>query len=78
MDFKLSNGDEITFDLDKLTLDEWQGMKNPAFAQAEEYEIISRVSGIDKELISKMSMGEYKRLFKALFRKIQNPLADPN
>ena len=78
MDFKLSNGDDVTFDLDQLTLEEWQGMKNPAFAQKEEYEIISKITGIEKELISKMSMGEYKRLFKALFRKIQNPLADPN
>ena len=78
MDFKLSNGDDVTFDLDQLTLEEWQGMKNPAFAQKEEYEIISKITSIEKEVISKMSMGEYKRLFKALFRKIQNPLADPN
>ena len=77
-DFTLLNGDEITFDLDKLTLSEWQGMKNPAFAQKEEYEIISRMTGIEVENISKMTMGEYKRLFRKLMDKIRNPLSDPN
>ncbi|MFA5715744.1 MAG: hypothetical protein WC998_08385 [Candidatus Paceibacterota bacterium] len=77
-DFTLSNGDEITFDLDKLTLKEWQEMKNPAFAQEEEYITISKISGIKLELISAMTMGEYKRLFKKLVKKIQDPLSDPN
>lgn len=78
MDFKLSNGDEITFDLEQMTLSEWQGLKNPAFAQKEEYEILSRITGIKLEAIEKMTMGEYKRLFKKLLQKIANPLSDPN
>ena len=77
-DFTLSNGDEITFDLDKLTLHEWQGMKNPAFAQKEEYEIIAKICGIKADDISKMTMGEYKRLFKKLMDKIRDPLSNPN
>lgn len=79
-DFTLSNGDEVTFDLDKLTFKEWQELKNPAFAQEKEFDIISKVTGLDiKEMIEKdMTMGEYKRLFKKLIRKIADPLSDPN
>ena len=79
-DFTLSNGDEVTFDLDNLTFKEWQELKNPAFAQEKEFDIISKVTGLDiKEMIEKdMTMGEYKRLFKKLIRKIADPLSDPN
>ena len=79
-DYTLPNGDEVTFDLDKLTLKEWRELKNPAFAQEKEFEIISRVSGLDiqKMVDDNLSMGEYKRLFKKMIKKISDPLSDPN
>ena len=79
-DFTLSNGDEITFDLDKITFKEWTEIKNPAFAQKEEFDIISKVCGLDieKMINENMTMGEYKRLYKSMITKIANPLSDPN
>jgi hypothetical protein len=79
-DFTLLNGDEVTFNLDKLTLKEWQELKNPAFAQEKEFEIISKVSGLDinKMIENDLTMGEYKRLFKKMIKKIADPLSDPN
>jgi hypothetical protein len=79
-DFTMSNGDEITFDLDKITFKEWQELKNPAFAQKEEFDIISKVTGLDieKMIEENMTMGEYKRIFKKMINKISNPLSDPN
>lgn len=74
MDFKLSNGDEITFDLEKLSFGEWQEMRAPAFARKKELEILSRVSGLDIEFIKKMNMVEAKEFYAALIQKIINPL----
>ena len=78
MDFKLSNGDEITFDLSKVTVEEWEKVKNPAFSQKAEFETIGRITGLDPDSFKKMPMSEYKALFKALLLKIANPLSDPN
>jgi hypothetical protein len=77
-DFTLANGDEITFDLNQITVEDWEKVKNPAFSQKGEFETIGRITGLDPAEIKKMKMGEYKMLFKALVLKIANPLSDPN
>ena len=77
-DFTLSNGDEITFDLDKLTFGEWQEMKNPAFAGDSENDILVKVSGLSKEQVKSMTMREAKKFYASLIRKVLNPLDEKN
>ena len=76
-DFTLSNGDEITFDLDKLTFGEWQDLRSPAFARKQEVEILSRITGLEETAIKSLKMNEAKRLYNALIEKAMKPLDDP-
>ncbi len=76
-DFTLSNGDEVTFDLDKLTFGEWQDLRSPVFARKQEIEILSRITGLDEKVIKSMKMNEAKRFYNALVEKAMKPLDDP-
>jgi hypothetical protein len=76
-DFTLSNGDEVTFDLDKLTFGEWQDLRSPVFARKKEVEILCKITGLDEKIIKSMTMNEAKRFYNALVDKAMKPLDDP-
>jgi len=76
-DFTLSNGDEVTFDLEKITFGEWQDLRSPVFARKSEIEILSRITGLKEETINSMKMNEAKRFYNALIDKAMKPLDDP-
>lgn len=73
-DFILSNGDEVTFDLDKLTFGEWQELRSPAFARKKELEILSKVSGLEIDKINSLTMTETKNFYSSLVNKIIAPI----
>ena len=76
-DFTLSNGDEVTFDLDKLTFGEWQDLRSPVFARKQEVEILVKITGLEEKTIKSMTMNEAKRFYNALVDKAMKPV-DPN
>ena len=77
-DFTLSNGDEITFDLDKLTFGEWQDMRTPAFARKQEVDVLSKVCNLDEKIIKSLSMVEAKSLYAELIKKVIRPTDEKN
>jgi hypothetical protein len=76
-DYTLPNGDEVTFDLDKLTFGEWQDLRSPVFARKKEVEILCKITGLDEKTIKSMTMNEAKRFYNALVDKAMKPLDDP-
>ncbi|MFA5153245.1 MAG: hypothetical protein WC554_11840 [Clostridia bacterium] len=76
-DYVLPNGDEVTFDLDKLTFGEWQDLRSPVFARKKEVEILCRITGLEEKVITSLKMNEAKRFYNALVDKAIKPI-DPN
>ncbi len=77
-DFTLSDGREIDIDLGQITIKEWKSLHDPAQPVAEEFELISRVTGWKVEEIEKMKQPDYRRLIVALVARSINPISDPN
>ncbi|MFA5208301.1 MAG: hypothetical protein WC428_06690 [Candidatus Paceibacterota bacterium] len=76
-DFILPNGDEVTFDLDKLTFGEWQDLRSPVFARKKEVEILCKITGLPEKVITSLTMNEAKKFYNALVEKAMRPV-DPN
>jgi hypothetical protein len=77
-DFVLKGGREIDFDLSKITLKEWQGLRNPTFSSKSDNDVIANITGLTVKEIEAFPFDEFRRLFTALVIKSQKPLSDPN
>lgn len=77
-DIILSDGREITFDLDALSIAEYRALLDPKQPREEENEILARVSGLTVEEYTALPMLQWRRLCKAFFEKAAAPLASPN
>lgn len=75
MDVKLSNGQEITFDLSKMTYKQYKALFT---SDADADETVSRVAGITMEELDNLPYLDQRRLVAAFFKKCREPLADPN
>ena len=82
-DIILSDGREITFDLTRLTMREYNGLFSADQPQSKDDEIISRVCGMTLDeyhaiqTSDTLTLYDWKALHKAFFKKCREPLADP-
>jgi hypothetical protein len=76
-DLTLSDGREITFDLNKITVSEWRAFVENIQAEVED-DLIERCGALEKGEIAKMGMGDYRLIGKVFYRRIREPLEDPN
>lgn len=77
-DLTLSNGREITFDLSKMTLKEYQGIFNPREADSKSNATLAKVGGMTLAEYESLPFLDYRRYFQAFIAKTREPLADPN
>jgi hypothetical protein len=77
-DFTLSDGTEITFDLDKLTYGQWKGLFDPRESDEESDQTVARVAGLEYAELKRLPFMDYKGLFNALLKRCREPLASPN
>jgi hypothetical protein len=77
-DVTLHDGREVSFDLDALTIREFRQLLDPRQKQEDEDAIICRVTGLEMEVYLSLSKADEKRLWAAFFKKVREPLADPN
>lgn len=75
-DFVLKDGTEVTFDLEKITVEEYRAMFKPGATQDAEDALVARVAGIDQDRFKSMSLHEYKKFVQAFYAKAVNPLAE--
>jgi uncharacterized protein YaeQ len=74
----LSNGREVSFNLDLITLREYRNMFNPSQLQKDEDEIITRVTGLTVDEYLDLTQPDSRRVLTEFFRIAREPLASPN
>ena len=75
-DVTLNNGLEVSFDLDLITIDEYEKI-GTAQNNKEVIEPLARAAGIQPEQISGLSINDFKRLLTAFHKKVREPVANP-
>lgn len=77
-DVVLSDGTEINFDLLKLSLEDYRIMVNPQSSNEDEDAILEAVAGLEPGSLVKLPIPDWRRLVTKLYKKIGEPLEDPN
>ena len=77
-DIVLSNGREITFNLELLTLREFRLLFDKSQPQETEDVILSKVCGMTADEYRDLPYMEWRRLTFNLFKRLRDPLSDPN
>ena len=77
-DITLSDGREITFDLNKITIKEYRALFRVEQPDEEEYASLAKVSGLTAEEVANLGFKDWRRFARAFFEKASQPLADPN
>ena len=77
-DLKLKSCKEISIDLSKITVKEWQALRNPAYSNDVDNEVVSRITGLTIEAIEKMAADEFNAMIFGIFDKMKRPLDSPN
>lgn len=76
-DFTLSDGNEVVFDLSKITIKEYRAFTKGSLLTDEDDAILARCSGLTVDAIQNLSQYEYRLFMGAFFRKATGPI-DPN
>ncbi len=77
-DCTLSNGVEIDIDLSKITVKEYDSLRNPAFMDKQGYETIEKCSGLKKSDIEPLLMDDLRKIVGSIVKKASKPITDPN
>jgi hypothetical protein len=77
-DVVLSDGREIVFDLNKISIKEYRALFDRDQPDADEYRSLGKVTGLSAQEIGDLPFLEWRRLYRAFLEKCAQPLADPN
>jgi hypothetical protein len=77
-DITLSNGTEITFDLNKITRREYLSLLDPQQDEEESYKAIEKTCDLSAQEIGDLGQEDFRRFMLAFWKKAREPLADPN
>lgn len=77
-DLKLSDGREISFDMNAITLGEWRMLFDSSIPTEDDDIIMAKAAGLAPEELSEIGYQDYRELARAFFKKAREPLADPN
>ncbi len=77
-DCVLSNGTEVKIDLSKITVKEYDDLKNPAFIDEASYLTIEKCTGIAKSDIEPLPMDDLRKIVGGIIKKASRPITDPN
>ena len=75
-DVVLSDGREITFDLNLVTKREYDRLFDRTQADREESETFSKVSGLTPDEIESLPLLDWKRFALAFFKRAADPIAN--
>jgi hypothetical protein len=77
-DFTMPDGQEIIFDLDKISIREYRKFATGSMMSEDDDTLLAKVSGLTVEDIGNLPQPQYRLLLRAFFEKAREPLADPN
>jgi hypothetical protein len=75
-DITLGDGREITFDLSKITVEEYDELLNKGLSRKRERELLCAPCGLTEEEIKKISMADYKRLALGFIKAAIAPVSE--
>lgn len=73
---KLSDERVVRVDLSKISVKEYEGLKNPAFQDDDSYTVIEKCTGISKKEISDMPMNDLRVIIGAIMKHASRPIFD--
>jgi hypothetical protein len=74
-DCTLSDGREVTFDLNRMTVREWRGFLDNVTPEIED-SLIERCAGFGPGEIGELGVDDWKALSSAFYKRISDPRAD--
>ena len=74
---KLFSGKEVTIDITKVDISEWKKAVKQSTPEEEEYQIISKATGIPVKELGNISQPDYRRLIDEFVRIGTQPLSNP-
>ena len=74
---KLFSGKEVTIDITKVDISEWKKAVKVSTPEDEEYQIISKATGISVEGLGKISQPDYRMIIDTFVRLGTQPLSNP-
>jgi hypothetical protein len=75
-DITLGGGREINFDLEKITISEYEELLDSKITRQREKEILSRPCNLTVDEIKGLSLPDYKKLAKAFVLKAVSPVSE--
>ena len=75
-DITLGGGREVSFDLEKITISEYEELLDSKITRQREKEILSNPCGMTVEEIKGLSLPDYKKLAKAFVLKAVSPVSE--
>lgn len=75
-DITLKNGLEVSFDLDLITIDEYEKI-GTSQNNKDVINPLARAAGLQPEQISGLSINDFKLLLTAFHKKVREPVANP-
>ena len=76
-DYTTSDGRELNFDLNRVTIKEYRELFKSEDPNAED-QVYAKAAGVDVEELQTLGVEDYRRMVKAFFDKARQPLNDPN
>ena len=70
--------DEITYDLEQITITEHRKFSKGSMLDEEDDEILAKVINKPVEWVRGLSQANYRRVLLGYFKKAREPLSDPN
>ena len=77
-DLILPSGQEITFDLNAITTQEYRDMYDPKKPDKSGDKTLAKACGISADELAALPLQQYKHILAAFFRRCNDPVADPN
>ena len=74
MPYTLTDGREVTINLEAVSVREWRAMFDPRQPQADEDATICKITGLALDELTALSVMDYKRLYKAIVEQAREPL----
>ena len=76
VDFTI-NGVELTFDLEKVTIEEYSNFANTPLTDTRHMIVLEKTTGQKVDFFKKLTQPDYRRVVRAFFKKGSEPLSDP-
>lgn len=70
-------GLDLTFDLERVTWEEYQHFALTPLTDKSTLDFVAQVTGEPVDALKKLSQPNFRRVVRALFKKANEPLSDP-